>query len=66
MHVLGQVFAKCDPEWRKWAAPVPLDRDAFRKRLAPMGYASDAHIVAIGSLKRRDDRHTLPGLGQRQ
>jgi len=31
-----------------------------------MGYASNSHRVSVRSLKRRDDRHTLPNLGQSQ
>jgi hypothetical protein len=59
-HELGQYFAKDDGVGRKWAASVPLNRNSFLNGLAAMRYADDSQIVAVRSLKRWDDRHTLP------
>lgn len=65
LHVLGQRFAKSNGISGKSAAPVPLNCDARSNRFAAMGYPGDPHGV-FRSLKRRDDRHTMPDLGQRK
>src|SRR6266852_1468695 len=65
-HVLGKRLAKALGIGRHWAPLVPLNGISLTNRLAPVCYADDSQCVAIGSQERRNDRHPLSGLRERE
>jgi hypothetical protein len=65
-HILGKRLAKALGIGRHWTPLVPLNGESLSNRLAAVCYADDSQCVAIGSQERRNDRHPLSSLRERE
>src|SRR6266478_9076962 len=65
-HILGERLAKALGIGRHWTPLVPLNGESFSNRLAAVCYADDSQFVAICSQERRNDRHPVSGLRERE
>src|SRR5262245_5503118 len=63
-HVFGERLTKAFGIGRHRPPLIPLNSISLPKRLALMGYADDSQGMAICSQDRRNDRHSLAGLGE--